>query len=86
MVDYYDYSEEAHRWFGNDVAYLLTIASEQAQRIQALLLENEDLPASETPEGLLLQRLKERFASYFEIRQWLDENDILYEKTFDSFA
>jgi hypothetical protein len=35
---------------------------------------------------LFLQRLQERFESYFEIKRWFDENNIAYQRTFDTWA
>ena len=61
VVEYYDHSEEAHQWLGNDVAYILTIPPEEAGRV-------------------LLTLLSERFASYFEVKPWLEERGISYEK------
>ena len=37
-------------------------------------------------DELLLQLLKERFADYYAVKQWLEENKIPYQKEFDSWA
>ena len=37
-------------------------------------------------DDLLLQLILERFTDYYEVRQWIEENKIPYEKEFDPWA
>jgi hypothetical protein len=86
-VEWYDYSEQAQRTFGNDVAFLLTIQPSETLKLWSLLLDAQERPATYLPEALVfLQQLQDRFDDYFAIKQWLDENSISYYKTFDSWA
>jgi hypothetical protein len=61
VIEYFDHSEEAHQWLGNDVAYILTIPADEATRV-------------------LLTLLSERFASYFDVKAWLEAQEIPFTK------
>lgn len=74
-VEYYDFSEEAHNAFGNDIAYILTIG--EIEKLFSL--------SSQTVDSLI-QWLSENFKSYFEIKQWLERNKISFEREIDSWA
>lgn len=74
-VEFYDFSETAHRMFGNDIAYILTV--NESNKLYSL---------AKQVEGTLLPWLQENFKSYFGIKQWLDENGIRYSKEVDPWA
>lgn len=86
-VELYDFSREAEEMFGNDVAFLLKISSDDKNKI-LLRLMAERSQMSDTPDrdGLLLRLLQERFADYYEVKRWLEENEIPFQKEFDSWA
>ena len=37
-------------------------------------------------DELLLQLIGKRFTDYYEVEQWMEENEIPYEKEFDPWA
>ncbi len=74
-VEYYDFSEEAQRTFGNDIAYILTI--NEMEKLFSLSNQNANT---------LIEWLEKNFQSYFGIKQWLEENKIGFEKEIDSWA
>ena len=74
-VEFYDFSETAQRMFGNDIAYILTV-HEMPKLYQ---LANQD-------ETSLLLWMMENFRSYFGIKQWLEENEIGFERETDPWA
>jgi hypothetical protein len=37
-------------------------------------------------DDLLLQLIGERFTDYYEVKQWIEDNKIPYEKEFDPWA
>lgn len=74
-VEYYDFSEDAQNAFGNDIAYILTVS--EVNKICLITRQNE---------ASLIQWLSENFKSYFEIKNWLEENKIKFEKEIDSWA
>src|SRR5215213_5662171 len=57
IVDFYDFSAEAHRWFGNDVAYLLTVKSTEKGKILRLLTDGKGTDLIELSEDDAILRL-----------------------------
>ena len=87
VVDYYDFSDDAHRAFGNDVAYVLTITATEKSRIFQLLAAEQGIETPLlSPDNLILRLLKQQFGNYFQLKQWLDDNAIQYQQHFDSWA
>jgi hypothetical protein len=74
-VEYYDFSEEAQRMFGNDIAYTITVHE------MSKLFANSD-----QDESSLVKWMTEKFRSYFEIKKWLEENTIRFETEIESWA
>jgi hypothetical protein len=64
-VEYYDFSEDAHRFFGNDIAYTITV-NEMDKWVRTV---NQN-------ESSILTWMEHSFKSYFEIKKWLEENKI----------
>lgn len=64
-VEYYDYSEDAQRLFGNDIAYTLTV--HEMEKLYSTLDKNETS---------IILWMEQHFESYFGIKQWLEENGI----------
>ena len=64
-VEYYDFSEPAQKFFGNDIAWTITVH----EMDKLLSIVNQD-------ETSLISWMEEYFKSYFAIRQWLEENKI----------
>ena len=74
-VEYYDFSEEAQRFFGNDIAYTLTV------------IDMDKLYASTNQNGSsILAWLTENFKSYFSIKQWLAESGVGFSIETESWA
>src|ERR1051325_629000 len=64
-VEYYDYSEPAQKFFGNDIA--LTITVHEMEKLFSIINQNETS---------LILWMEQYFKSYFGIKQWLEENGI----------
>ena len=74
-VEYYDFSEEAHTFFGNDIAWTITV-----QDMEKLLSTvNKDAE-------ILIPWMEQYFKSYFGIKQWLEENGIEFRIERESWA
>ena len=74
-VEYYDFSEDTQRMFGNDIAYTLTVI--EMEKLYSSSKQNADL---------LFQWLVDNFHSYFAIKQWLEEMDINFHLETESWA
>ena len=85
VVELYDFSESAQDHFGNDVAFLLTVSSSDKQSIQSALANNQDVKDNDQ-DTVLLELIKNKFLSYYEVKEWLDKLGIAYKKEFDSWA
>ncbi len=87
LVEFYDFSDEAEKWFGNDVAYLLIVSAGEKNKIAALLKKQTTLKEdARDRDEMLLRLMQERFGSYFEVKEWFTENGIEYKKEFNSWA
>ena len=87
IIEFYDHSEEAQTALGNDVAYLLTIAAADSDTVLYRLLDaNPTIQANTDIDGLLLRLIKEQFTSYFDLKQWLEDEDIPFARTFNGWA
>lgn len=64
-VEYYDFSDEAHTLFGNDIAWTITV-KDMAKLFSTV---NKD-------EATFIPWMDGYFKSYFGIKQWLEENGI----------
>ena len=74
-VEYYDFSEEAQRFFGNDIAYTLTIT--EMSKLYS---------AAKQTESSVIEWMMENFRSYFGVKQWLEENGIGFNVEIESHA
>lgn len=74
-VEYYDFSELAQRMFGNDIAYTITV-----NKMNKLLL------TAKQDEKSIATWMAENFKSYFEIKHWLEENEIDFHIDAESWA
>ena len=74
-VEFYDFSETAHRMFGNDIAYTLTVG------------EMDKLFSAASKDGTsVIGWMAENFQNYFVIRHWLEENEIGFSVERESWA
>ena len=81
LVELYDHSPEAEQWFGNDVAFLLKVeASNKTRLLEGLMLE------SNSDDEVLLERIQNQFADYYDFKQWLEAQQIPFQTQFDSRA
>ena len=74
-VEFYDFSELAQRMFGNDIAYTITV--EEMTKLISI---------SEQNEVLLIPWMAEKFKSYFDIKNWLEETEIKFSVEIESWA
>jgi hypothetical protein len=86
VVEFYDFSDQAERSFGNDVAYILTVNASDKEKVLALMNKQAIATDSQNKDELLLQLLEENFNSYFDIQEWFQVNGITYRKDFDPWA
>ncbi|HKO97419.1 MAG TPA: hypothetical protein VJU86_10525 [Pyrinomonadaceae bacterium] len=86
VIDLYDFSSEAQKWLGNEVAFLLKISATDKSKMLALLGGQNQMLDESHEDDLLLKLIGERFTDYFDVKQWIEENKIPYEKEFDPWA
>ena len=87
VIELYDFSSEAEKWLGNEVAFLLKVSPGDKSKMLSCLLAGQNQMLDEFQEDdLLLQLIGERFTDYYEVKQWIEENKIPHEKEFDPWA
>ena len=87
VIEWYDYSSIAESVWGNDVAYLLTIGPDDKRQVLSLLAaQAKCLADADDPDGLLLNLSQQQFHTYWDVKQWLENHNIPFEKTFNSWA
>lgn len=74
-VEYYDFSDDAHRMFGNDIAYTITVK----EMSKLYFFTNQD-------ETSLIPWLVVNFKGYFRIERWLKESGIDFSVERESWA
>jgi len=74
-VEYYDFSEEAHTFFGNDIAWTITI--HDMKKLFSTVKKDVET---------LIPWMEQYFKSYFGIKQWLEENGIEFSIERESWA
>lgn len=84
VIELYDHSPEAESSFGNDVAFLIHVASEHKPRVAALLRGSG--PPAVVGDSELFELMRDRFRSFYEVKGWLDANAIPYRQEFDGWA
>jgi hypothetical protein len=84
VVECFDFSEDAHNFFGNDVAFVLTIAAELKQALLERL--RVDASAESDADEALLRAVADRFSSYFDIKTWLEAEELAFTSSFDPHA
>lgn len=87
VIEFYDFGSEAQACWGNDVAFLLTVkAVDKRPLLERLLGRPLSKWESLCLDAHLLKALEVRFENYFQVRDWLTENGVPFEKSFDSWA
>ena len=74
-VEYYDFSEEAQRMFGNDIAYTITV--HEMSKLFSVSGQNETA---------LIEWITGNFSSYFGVKKWLEDNEVGFETEIESWA
>jgi hypothetical protein len=74
-VEYYDFSEPAQRFFGNDIAWTITV--NDMDSLYSSLNQNEET---------LIPWMEHYFKSYFGIKQWLEDREIDFSIERESWA
>ena len=75
MVEYYDFSEDAQRMFGNDIAYTLTVT--EMDKLYSV---------AKMDEAIIIQWVVKNFKTYFAIKKWLEDNKIGFIVEIESHA
>ena len=75
LVEYYDFSDSAHKMFGNDIAYTLTVKG--MSTLYSLTMRDETS---------LIPWLVENFKDYFGIKRWLQESKVDFSVERESWA
>lgn len=83
-LEHYDFSSDAEKWFGHDVAWLYRVEAVHKPRIYELLSAPSGGPITE--DQTMLNVFAWRFRDVKQIRDWLKENGVPYEEVFDSWA
>jgi hypothetical protein len=84
VVECFDFSEDAHDFFGNDVAFTLTVDAALKPAILARLDVAE--PDAGNVDDVLLETILARFESYFAVKDWLERERIPFAGAFDPHA
>ena len=84
QIEFYDFSDEAEQMMDGDVAYRLIVSADNKLRLLELLAP--DVAPHAGSDVQLLERMKERFRCYHDVRQWLDAQGIKYTKTSVPFS
>lgn len=74
-VEYYDFSEPAHKFFGNDIAWTITVI--EMDKLYSTVNQNE---------ASIIPWMEQYFKSYFGVKQWLEENGIGFRIARESWA
>lgn len=74
-VEYFDFSEQAHTVFGNDIACTITI--QDMEKLLSIIHKDT---------ATLIPWMEHYFKSYFGIKQWLEENRIEFTMERESWA
>lgn len=74
-VEYYDFSKPAQKFFGNDIAWTITVTDMAS--LYSSLNQNE---------ATLILWMEQYFKSYFGIKQWLEEHEIGFRIERESWA
>jgi hypothetical protein len=84
VVECFDFSEDAHDFFGNDVAFTLEVAA----GFKPLLLERLGIPPPDDGglDEAVLRAFADRFTSYHDVRQWLEAEQIAFTSAFEPHA
>ena len=86
VVELYDFSDEAQRMLGNDVAFLLELGPAEKDAALRRLSGGLDAANASDRDALLLQLVAERFDDYYAVEQWLNEQGIPFRKQFEPWA
>ena len=74
-VEYYDFSESAQKFLGNDIAWTITVHG--MEKLYSTVNQKE---------ASLISWMEQYFKSYFGIKLWLEENKIEFSIERESWA
>ena len=83
-LDLYDYSDEAHQWLGNDVAWTWRVAPEHVELARRALAWKAGRPVPGDAD--MLAAIAEHFQSVHQARDWLRKCGVPLGEEFDSWA
>lgn len=85
VVEWYDRSETAESFLGGEVAYILRVELADLARVRALL--ESDAGAARAGEAFQWgPALAARFATYFDVKSWLEANAVPFTVRVDDWA
>ena len=78
-VEIFDFSDEAQKVFGNDVAYTVSIHDKAALRqLLGLHADAKDVD--------IVDRVATQFEDYYAVKRWLEASGVAFDETFESWA
>lgn len=83
VVEFYDFSETAESWFGNDVAILYTVREADLPALKSALEATQSTASSGQS---LVESLAVAFSSVMALIDWIKASGVPYSKSFDSQA
>lgn len=87
IIEFYDFGPDAEQWFGNDVAFRLMISSKSKDEVISRLTSGAAWAKdSAERDDLLLRLIADQFPDYYAVKGWLEEQEIAFEREFDSWA
>ena len=86
VVELYDFSDVAHTWLGNDVAFLLELGAAAKDAMLTKLLDGQPPLNGSDDDALLLHLVAKRFDDYYAVQQWLNDQGIPFRKQFEPWA
>ena len=87
VVELYDFSDDAHKWLGNDVAFLLDARrGAEGRSCWCGCCRRRNRRARRIATRCCCSVLAERFDDYYDVQQWLAEQGIPFRKEFEPWA
>lgn len=83
IIEFYDFSDTAESWFGNDVATLYTVPASQLDALKCALA---GVLGDSTLSQDFAASLAATFPSVLALIEWLKASGVPYSKSFDSQA
>ncbi|BCX03312.1 MAG: hypothetical protein KatS3mg053_1250 [Candidatus Roseilinea sp.] len=88
IVEFYDFSADAHHALGRDVAFIMAVRADNKQHLlNCLLIEEQiDETSALNSDELLLRLMEKRFKDFFEVKAFFQNKNIPHEEICDDWA